>query len=63
MSTLCMSQCDPPFEKSWLRPWGLGYKYKKKLIKNTIYDLANMTNVKDIKLLDISKRLSSKLIF
>ena len=21
MSTLCMSQCDPPFEKSWLRPW------------------------------------------
>ena len=20
MSTLCMSQCDPPFEKSWLRP-------------------------------------------
>ena len=19
MSTLCMSQCDPPFEKSWLR--------------------------------------------
>ena len=20
MSTLCMNQCDPPFEKSWLRP-------------------------------------------
>ena len=23
MSTFCMSQCDPPFEKSWLRPWNI----------------------------------------
>ena len=28
MSTLCMSQCDPPFEKSWLRPCDMGQARK-----------------------------------
>ena len=26
MSTLCMSQCDPPFEKSWLRPCIMSFR-------------------------------------
>ena len=35
MSTLCMSQCDPPFEKSWLRPCSLSSSLLTESLEHT----------------------------